>query len=128
CDLGACLSGATPVQREALREYGTALGTAYQVYDDCLDLFGSEAAAGKSLGTDLAKGKLTLPILRFWQRAPALEKERMQKLIQDWEPQSLAPVLEMLNKHETLAESLEIIHQYLKRARQSLQRLPESAN
>lgn len=126
CDLGACLSGATPVQRTALRDYGTALGTAYQVYDDCLDLFGSEAAAGKSLGTDLAKGKLTLPILRFWQRGSAAEKERMQKLIQNWETPSLAPVLEMLNRHETLSESLEIIHQYLNRARQSIQVLPES--
>src|SRR5215469_18184642 len=69
CDLGACLSGAAAAQRTALRKFGTALGTAYQIYDDCLDLFGSEAAAGKSLGTDLAKGKLTLPVLRFWRRA-----------------------------------------------------------
>ena len=34
-----------------------------------MDLFGSEAAAGKSLGTDLAKGKLTLPVLLVWERA-----------------------------------------------------------
>ena len=105
-----------------------ALGTAYQVYDDCLDLFGSEAAAGKSLGTDLAKGKLTLPVLRFWQRASAAEKARMQELIQNWEPHSLAPVLELLSKHETLGESSEIIHQYLEQARQALKGLPESAN
>lgn len=128
CDLGACLCGAPATERSALREFGTALGTAYQIYDDCLDLFGSEAIAGKSLGTDLAKGKLTLPILRFWIRAGTSEKARMQKLIENWETQSLAPVLELLNKHETLAESLEIIHQYLKQARQSLQCLPENKN
>lgn len=128
CDLGAHLSGATPAQRTALREFGMALGTAYQVYDDCLDLFGSEAVAGKSLGTDLAKGKLTLPVLRFWQRAGADEKARLQDLIQKWDSQSLAPVLELLSKHETLAESMAIIHQYLDRARQSLQCLPETGN
>src|SRR2546425_7515932 len=50
CDLGAFLSGAHPGQRASLRQYGLALGTAYQVYDDCLDLFGSEETAGKSLG------------------------------------------------------------------------------
>jgi len=111
-----------------LREFGVALGTAYQVYDDCLDLFGSEVAAGKSLGTDLAKGKLTLPVLRFWQRAGTVEKARMQELIENWETQSLAPVLKLLAKHETLAESLEIIRQYLGRARQSLKALPETAN
>jgi octaprenyl-diphosphate synthase len=128
CDLGACLSGATSAQRNALREFGIALGTAYQVYDDCLDLFGSETVAGKSLGTDLAKGKLTLPILRFWQRAGTAEKARMQEMIQNWHSQSLAPVLELLSKHETLPESLEIIHQYLERARQILRSLPPSGN
>src|ERR1700722_3198348 len=128
CDLGACLSGATTAQRTSLREFGTALGTAYQIYDDCLDLFGSEAAAGKSLGTDLAKGKLTLPVLRFWQRASMDEKNRMQEFIQNWEPRFLTPVLELLSKHETLSESSDIIHQYLDQARQTLKGLPEAAN
>jgi octaprenyl-diphosphate synthase len=128
CDLGACLSGASPTQRTALREFGIALGTAYQVYDDCLDLFGSEVAAGKSLGTDLAKGKLTLPVLRFWQRASAGEKARLQEFVQNWEPHFLAPSLELLCKHEALNESSQIIHQYLNQARQTLQGLPETAN
>jgi octaprenyl-diphosphate synthase len=128
CDLGACLGGAPAAQRTALRDFGVALGTAYQIYDDCLDLFGSEAAAGKSLGTDLAKGKLTLPVLRFWRRAGAGEKERMQKLVQNWEPRSLRTVLELLRKHETLAESIIVIHQYLRQARQALEGLPDTAN
>jgi octaprenyl-diphosphate synthase len=127
CDLGACLSGATGVQRTALRQFGIALGTAYQLYDDCLDLFGSEAIAGKSLGTDLAKGKLTLPVLLLWQRATADEKARLQGLIQNWEPHSFAPVLELLSKYETLNESLETIHQYLENARQTLTVLPDPA-
>ena len=48
---------------------GAAVGTAYQIYDDCVDLFGTEADAGKSLGTDLAKGKLTWPLLLAWEKA-----------------------------------------------------------
>src|SRR5437867_446090 len=48
CELSACLSGTTPGARLALRQFGLAFGTAYQGYDDCVDLFGSEAAAGKS--------------------------------------------------------------------------------
>ena len=63
CQLGGLLNKATAPRREALRQYGLALGTAYQLYDDCLDVLGSEAVAGKSLGTDLAKGKMTLPVL-----------------------------------------------------------------
>src|SRR5258708_27433344 len=60
-ELSACLSGRGLEDRKALRQFGLTFGTAYQVYDDCVDLFGSEAAAGKSLGADLAKSKLTLP-------------------------------------------------------------------
>src|SRR5580765_1456804 len=86
CDLGAFLSGATSPNRGALRQYGLALGTAYQVYDDCLDLFGSEDSAGKSLGTDLAKGKMTLPMLWLLERASASERAKIKALVQDWEP------------------------------------------
>src|SRR5215469_252435 len=50
CNLAAFLGGADSERRAALRQFGTAFGTAYQVYDDCIDLFGTEAEAGKSLG------------------------------------------------------------------------------
>lgn len=124
CDLGACLSGATAAQRAALRAFGMALGTAYQIYDDCLDLFGSEAAVGKSLGTDLAKGKLTLPVLRFWERADVKEKARFQEMVANWKPHFVGPALELLAKYDALAESTAIIHQYLRQATQLLEKLP----
>ena len=66
-------------QRAALREFGLAFGTAYQIYDDCVDLFGTELKAGKSLGTDLAKGKLTYPVLLAWERADATDRARLEK-------------------------------------------------
>ena len=126
CELGGLLSGATAVQQHALHKYGLALGTAYQVYDDCLDLFGSEAATGKSLGTDLAKGKLTLPILLLVERASAAERVRIENLIQEWQPLYLSQVLELLDRHGALDRSREFIHEYLFGARQSLNPLPDS--
>jgi len=126
CDLGAFLSGAVPAQRAALRQYGLALGTAYQVYDDCLDLFGSEAKAGKSLGTDLAKGKMTLPMLWLFERATAEEQARLRALVQDWDPASLPQVMELLQAHEAMDESRRAAHQYLQGARKALHALPES--
>src|ERR1044071_4674229 len=81
CDLAAFLSGATPAQRSALRQFGLAFGTAYQIYDDCVDLFGSETAAGKSLGKDLAEGKLTLPVLLLRERASAADRAQLEHLI-----------------------------------------------
>jgi octaprenyl-diphosphate synthase len=126
CELAAYLSEASAAQRAALRQFGLAFGTAYQVYDDCVDLFGSEAVAGKSLGTDLAKGKLTLPVLLLWERANAVDRTRLEALIKSWQPSALSQVGALLSKYDTLAPSLEIIHQYLEKARHMLRGLPES--
>lgn len=126
CELAACLSSATPLERMALRQFGLAFGTAYQVYDDCVDLFGSEAEAGKSLGTDLAKGKLTYPVLLAWERATAADRAKLEAWVQEWQPGSIVRVNELLTHYGTLSPSLEIIEQYLEQARQTLSALPES--
>lgn len=126
CELAAVLSGATAAQRSALRRFGMAFGTAYQVWDDCVDIFGSEAAAGKSLGTDLTKGKLTLPILLLWERASGPDRERLEALVQDCRNGALSEVGALLSKYQTLAPSLKSVHEYLETARQALCELPES--
>ncbi len=126
CDLGAYLSGADAIRRTALRQFGLAVGTAYQVYDDCLDLFGSETAAGKSLGTDLAKGKLTLPILLLLEQAGTSERSRIQALLREWEPGSFPQLLELLCHYRTLEQSRQVVREYLRSARDRLGNLPES--
>jgi octaprenyl-diphosphate synthase len=126
CDLGAFLSGATLEHRACLRDFGLAFGTAYQVFDDCVDLFGSEAAAGKSLGTDLAKGKLTLPVLLVWESADAADRQHLGTLVKEWQPGFMSAAAKLLAKYETLPASLRIMHQYLAQALQALERLPHS--
>ncbi|HTD68131.1 MAG TPA: polyprenyl synthetase family protein [Candidatus Limnocylindria bacterium] len=118
CDLGAFLNGAPAREREALRGYGMALGTAYQIYDDCLDVFGSEGAAGKSLGTDLAKGKVTLPLLVLLERKDAGISAKVESLIGDYQPQNFEKVVALLRRHGALHESLRVIESYLKVARE----------
>lgn len=126
CELGGCLSGTDAEQRTALRQFGLAFGTAYQVHDDCIDLFGTEASAGKSLGTDLAKGKLTLPVLIVWERADPKDRNRLQELIQSWQTGSIEQISELLFKYEALNASIEIVHQYLEQSRRVLRALPAS--
>jgi octaprenyl-diphosphate synthase len=126
CELAAFLSGATAAQSSALRKFGLSFGTAYQIYDDCLDLFGSEESAGKSLGTDLAKGKLTLPVLLAWERASTDDRATLEKCIQNWQTGSFARVSELLCRYGTFESSLEIVRQQLEKARHSLRLLPES--
>ena len=61
--LGAILGGAPSDQENAVADYGTHLGTAFQLIDDVLDYSGEQAVIGKNLGDDLAEGKPTLPLI-----------------------------------------------------------------
>jgi octaprenyl-diphosphate synthase len=126
CDLSALLSGASMEKRSALRNFGLSLGIAYQIYDDCLDLFGSEVAAGKSLGTDLAQGKLTLPVLLACERATTAERARIKALVGHWKANSMPVMSELLAKYDALAASIGIMTHYLDRARELLLELPPS--
>lgn len=74
CFLGARLSGATDAYVQAVATFGRHLGIAYQIYDDLADFYGDEQRIGKTLGTDLASGKLTLPLLVLLEKLPAAER------------------------------------------------------
>ena len=124
CELGARLGGGTIEQQLALRRHGLTLGTAYQIYDDCLDLFGTEFDAGKSLGTDLATGKVTLPLLVFLERAGESGRRELTGWLDHWEPAHFIGVRALLEQHDVLAESASVIDGYLDQARESLGELP----
>jgi octaprenyl-diphosphate synthase len=76
CELGARLSGAPDAAVVALGRFGEGLGIAFQVQDDLLDLEGREEVVGKSLGRDLEKGKLTLPVIGHLARCGPEARER----------------------------------------------------
>jgi octaprenyl-diphosphate synthase len=65
CRLGAAHAGASEATVTALDRYGRNLGIAFQIADDVLDIWGEEPVTGKSLGTDLEKQKLTLPVIHL---------------------------------------------------------------
>ncbi|MDX6766767.1 MAG: polyprenyl synthetase family protein [Candidatus Methylacidiphilales bacterium] len=80
-ELAGRLNRAPESMVDALRIYGESMGTAYQIYDDCLDLFGTESGSGKTLGTDLKKGKLTLPVLHTLQQIGGAERDRVSEAL-----------------------------------------------
>ncbi len=65
CQIGADLSGGDEGQVEAFARFGNDLGIAFQIADDFLDLWGDDDNVGKTLGTDLQQGKITLPLIRL---------------------------------------------------------------
>ncbi|MBK1881354.1 polyprenyl synthetase family protein [Luteolibacter pohnpeiensis] len=102
--LAGKLSGVDEAKEQHLFSYGMKLGTAYQIYDDCLDLVGSEEVVGKTLRTDLAKGKLTLPILNLLEASSEAQRTKLNKRILAQEPLDL-PVLVGIAEYEGAIES-----------------------
>ena len=62
-EIGAITALTTESNRNALRNYGHALGLAFQAWDDWLGIWGEEEQTGKSISSDLISGKKSLPIL-----------------------------------------------------------------
>ena len=85
-EIAALINGKSEQVQAGLRSFGERLGTAYQIYDDCIDLVGDESVIGKTLGTDLAKGKLTLPILNLIARATDTQREKLNRMLIQQEP------------------------------------------
>lgn len=89
CFLGARLSGHDGAFATAADRFGHHLGIAYQIYDDLVDFVGEEQRIGKTLGTDLATGKLTLPLMLLLERVSAEERAAMVAALRDGQPLGL---------------------------------------
>lgn len=81
CLLGAHAAGASEDECRCLELYGKKLGLAFQIADDLLDLNGEEQLTGKSLGSDLAKQKLTLPMIHLLRHVGREERKKIVDLI-----------------------------------------------
>jgi len=85
CSLGAWSAGADEAICHRLQQYGLKLGTAFQVFDDWLDVWGRQELAGKTLGTDLASFKPTLPAMRTLEQMPDQVRNAMIKRLNNGE-------------------------------------------
>jgi octaprenyl-diphosphate synthase len=128
CELGGLLNEARPPVVESLREYGANLGIAYQIYDDCVDIFGKELQAGKSLGTDMKKGKLTLPFILLLQHVSPEKRADLGKMIFQNEPDERRELLGLVMSNGVIAESLAAIDKYIARAEENLSALPATSS
>jgi len=82
CQCGAILGGVSPVQEQALADFGMELGIAFQLMDDILDYTASEKEFGKSIGHDLEEGKLTLPLIHALRGCSDNERSAVAAIIE----------------------------------------------
>ncbi len=82
CKVAALLSESEPNVTDALYAYGETLGIAFQIIDDVLDLTGDQDTVGKTLGQDIAKGKLTLPMIHALEAADNAGRRELVNLLE----------------------------------------------
>lgn len=124
--LSAYISGANEFDVEKLSRFGLDLGVAYQIYDDCLDMVGTEKQFGKTLGTDLEKGKLTLPLLYLLEDASETKKERLHKRILNQEPLDLPVLVGIADYEGAITRALDYSIELIENCAEQAQALPNA--
>lgn len=127
CEVGGEIAGVPEEQVDALRTYGDALGIAFQMADDLLDLDGNAAATGKNVGDDFREQKLTLPIIRAIAAADAAELEFWVRTVEKGrqEDGDLDQALALIAKHGTLETTRRDALAWSVKAKGALEVLPE---
>jgi octaprenyl-diphosphate synthase len=127
CRLGAHYAGASSSTVDALERYGRDLGIAFQIADDVLDIWGDEPTTGKSLGTDLEKQKLTLPLIRLLSTASATTAATVRRFLSEANPENRHELRPYLEASGALDYAWERAKEFAASAGAALDRLPESS-
>jgi octaprenyl-diphosphate synthase len=126
CALGAKLSGASEDDIQRLETYGQALGTAFQIQDDILDVIGDTTTVGKTLGIDVEKGKMTLPMIHFLRTAPAEHQALLRSLLTGRDADKAERVRNLVLPSKSIAFAADRARQLVDKARGAIAELPDS--
>jgi octaprenyl-diphosphate synthase len=124
--LGAILGGAPRRLEDAVAEYGSHLGTAFQLVDDVLDYSGEQAVIGKNVGDDLAEGKPTLPLIYAIKHGSPEQAQRVRHAIERGGRDGLAGVIEAVRATGALDYASEQARAESRAACRALEALPHS--
>ena len=102
CRVGAILGHATAADEAALADYGTHVGTAFQLIDDVLDYAGDNVETGKNVGDDLAEGKPTLPLIFVLKNGTPAQQKLIRAAIEQSENPNIDEVLQAIRESGAL--------------------------
>ncbi|SHH66446.1 polyprenyl synthetase family protein [Marivita hallyeonensis] len=125
-EVGGVIAGMDDARVKALFDYGDALGIAFQIVDDLLDYWGSDAT-GKNVGDDFRERKLTLPVIKAVALADDTEREFWKRTIEKGKQEDgdLEHAIALLNKHGTLEATRAEANDWIAKARTALATLPD---
>ncbi|HEX2030591.1 MAG TPA: polyprenyl synthetase family protein [Actinomycetota bacterium] len=125
CRLGGMLSGAAPEEIDRLERFGEALGLAFQLSDDIMDVTEDEETLGKEPGVDLKEGVYTLPVI--YALRDSARRDELRALLEPGPPdgERLRGALEIVSSDGVLDRAREAVTAEVRRALAEADRLPE---
>ncbi|MDR3289255.1 MAG: polyprenyl synthetase family protein [Peptococcaceae bacterium] len=124
CRLGAIVTGASKRQIWALGAYGHALGMAFQIVDDVLDVTAEVQELGKPVGSDLRHGIMTLPVIVALERLP--QRKILEDIIvkKDKTEADIAQAIHLMIETGAVKESMYWADLYIKKAKKYMEEMP----
>jgi octaprenyl-diphosphate synthase len=126
CGLGARLAGASEADIRRLETYGLSLGIAFQIQDDILDVIGDTGTVGKTLGIDIEKGKMTLPMIHFLRNAPTEHRTLLRSLLEGRDADKAERVRNLILPSSSIRYARDRARSMVDRARSELASMPPS--
>jgi octaprenyl-diphosphate synthase len=126
CHLGATFAGASDADARRLETYGLCVGMAFQIQDDILDIVGDARAVGKTLGIDVEKGKLTLPMIHFLRTAPAEHRALLRSLLGSRDGDKTERIRNLILPSGSIDYARDEARKLIGRAKDALVSLPQS--
>jgi octaprenyl-diphosphate synthase len=126
--IGAVLAGATEAEEASLAAYGRAVGLAFQIVDDVLDLTATEEMLGKPVASDLREGKATLAVIHAFDHGTPADRRCIQRVLDDrsFENVSRQEIQEILGRNGSVEYARAAADRYASQARQALACFPDS--
>ena len=126
--VGAVISGSEETIINALYEYGDALGVAFQIVDDLLDVAGDSKIIGKNNGDDFRERKLTLPFIKAISSCNQNEKDFWKRTIEkgDQTSEDFNTALKLMQKYEAIERTRMDALKWAKTAKNSLNAVPDN--
>jgi octaprenyl-diphosphate synthase len=126
CALGARFAGASEAIIAQLELYGLSIGTAFQIQDDILDIIGDSPTVGKTLGIDIEKGKMTLPMIHFLKTAPREHRTLLRSLMTSHEADRGERIRNLILPSDSIEYARERARKLAQRARSAISNLPDT--
>ena len=123
---GAILAYRPDQEVEVMKAFGQSIGVAFQLVDDALDYSSDTHTLGKTLGDDLADGKITMPLLHALQHGSSVDRQCIREAITQGNANALGAIQSIIQNTGSIAYTLNLAKEEVEQAKHCLRVLEDS--